>query len=70
MVPVKRLNGEEIWVNPHLIESIEATPDTIIVLNNGKRLVVQDPPDVLVAKIIEYRGIIHGGKLPKYDGIA
>jgi len=69
MISVKRLNGEEIMVNPHLIETIEATPDTVITLINGKRLVVQDPIADVVDRIIEYRKIVGKGSFIDHDGM-
>ncbi|MDE7382435.1 MAG: flagellar FlbD family protein, partial [Treponemataceae bacterium] len=27
MIDVMRLNGEIYWVNPHMIEAMESTPD-------------------------------------------
>ncbi|HEX3047303.1 MAG TPA: flagellar FlbD family protein [Bacillota bacterium] len=55
MITVSRLNHEEILINPHLIEMIEATPDTVITLTSGKKLVVEDPIPEIVKKIILYR---------------
>lgn len=67
MIAIKRLNNQEIWINPHLIESIEATPDTVISLTTGKRLVVKESVTEVVAKIIKYRKTI-GDKFPEYKG--
>ncbi|MCL6588485.1 MAG: flagellar FlbD family protein [Firmicutes bacterium] len=55
MISVSRLNHEEIFINPHLIEMIEATPDTVITFTSGKKLVVEDPVPEIVKKIIDYR---------------
>jgi len=49
------LNGVEYWLNPHIIETIEKTPDTTITLVSGKKLVVKEPPEEMLARIIEYR---------------
>lgn len=68
MIAVKRLNGEEMMVNPHLIETIEATPDTVVTFASGKRLVVQDNVDDLVGRIIEYRRIIGDRNFTDFDG--
>lgn len=67
MIPIKRLNNQEIWVNPHLIETIEATPDTVISLTTGKRLVVKESAAEVVAKIIKYRKTI-GEKFSEFKG--
>lgn len=55
MIAVKRLNDEEIYINPHLIEMIEATPDTVVTLTTGKHLVVKDSTAEIVEKIVRYR---------------
>jgi flagellar protein FlbD len=68
MIAVRRLNGEEIMVNPHLIETIEATPDTIITLISGKRLVVQDAVADVITRIIEYRKAIGEPNFCESDG--
>ncbi|MGD8399911.1 MAG: flagellar FlbD family protein [Bacillota bacterium] len=67
MIAVKRLNDEEIFINPHLIEMIEATPDTVITLTTGKRLVVKDSTAEMVAKIIQYRRLIGEKSFTDYD---
>ena len=61
MIAVNRLNNEEIFLNPHLIEMIEATPDTVITLTSGKKYVVKDKVQDIIAKIISYRSAIGSG---------
>jgi len=58
MISVSRLNNQELFINPHLIEMIEATPDTVITLTTGKKLVVKDAVVDLIARIINYRQLI------------
>ncbi len=41
MISVNRLNGTPFVINALLIETIEATPDTVITLTNGKKYVIQ-----------------------------
>jgi flagellar protein FlbD len=55
MIKVTRFNGEEFWVNPHLIEFIEETPDTVITLVTGKKVVIKEQAAEIGAKIITYR---------------
>lgn len=40
MIPVTRLNGKQLIINAFLIESMESTPDTIITLTTGKKIIV------------------------------
>lgn len=55
MIEVTRLNGRSLVVNAELIESVEATPDTIISLHTGRKFVVREPVDEVVRRVIEYR---------------
>jgi flagellar protein FlbD len=54
MIKVSRLNGKEFVVNAELIQYIEATPDTVITLVNHEKLVVKEPVDEIVRRIVEY----------------
>jgi flagellar protein FlbD len=60
MIALRRLNNEPIMVNPDLIESLEATPDTVVTLTSGNKLLVRDGMDEVREKIIEFKRRIHG----------
>jgi flagellar protein FlbD len=60
MIKVSRLNDEEIFVNPHLIETIEATPDSVITLSTGKKFIVKENAPEIVKQIVRYRQMIAG----------
>lgn len=55
MIKVTRLNNAEFVVNADQIEFIEATPDTVISLLSGKKIVVKESVDEVIAKIVAYR---------------
>ncbi len=55
MILVSRLNNENFYVNPDCIEFIEETPDTVISLESGRKLVVSEPAEVVIERTIEYR---------------
>jgi flagellar protein FlbD len=55
MIVVTRLDGKEYLINPHQIESIEAHPDTTLVMLSGKRVVIREKPSVVVDRIVDYR---------------
>lgn len=55
MVKLSRLNGAEVTVNAELIETVEATPDTIVALTTGKKLMVVESVDQVVERVIAYR---------------
>ena len=42
MIEVTKLNGVKILVNPHLFEIVEETPDTVITLTTGKKIIVKE----------------------------
>jgi len=52
---VTRLDGKTYWLNPHMIESMEQTPDLTISLLSGKKVVIRDKPEEVIQKIILYR---------------
>ncbi len=54
MIRLTALNGRELVVNALLIERIEAVPDTVIALTNGKTFVVRENVDTVVAEAVEY----------------
>ena len=59
MVRVTRLNGAEIVVNAGVIEALEATPDTVVRLVNGRRLAVRETVDEVIEKVIAYQREVH-----------
>ncbi|MEW5692772.1 MAG: flagellar FlbD family protein [Candidatus Hydrogenedentota bacterium] len=55
MIKVTRLNQTEFYVNPHQIEFMEATPDVVISLVSGKKIVIAEKIEEILQRIIEYR---------------
>ena len=55
MIKVTRLNGNEYYINPHQIESIEVHPDTTLLMLSGKYVVVSEKAEELIQRIVEYR---------------
>ena len=54
MILVTRLNkSSQFYVNEDLIEFIEETPDTIVTLNTGKKITVNETAIEVVEKIRE-----------------
>ena len=58
MILVHRVKGGAIFLNSDLIESIEATPDTVVTLADGRRLLAADPPIELVRRISMFRAAV------------
>jgi uncharacterized protein YlzI (FlbEa/FlbD family) len=45
-------------INPDVITTVEATPDTVITILNGQKIVVAEPPERVAAEIREYRASV------------
>jgi flagellar protein FlbD len=55
MIRLTRINQVPLILNSDLIEHVEATPDTVIALTNGQKLMVTESTDEIVQKVIEFR---------------
>jgi len=55
MIKLTGLNNKELILNDDLIEKIEAIPESLITLNNGKKYIVLDSADDILKKIIDYK---------------
>lgn len=55
MIPVTRLNGKEFFINPDLIQTIEATPNTVITFTNDQKIVVEESPQIIVDRIVAFQ---------------
>ena len=58
MIKVTRLNGSELYINADLIETLEATPDTVLTLTTDDKWVIREAPDEVVERIIAYKNRI------------
>ncbi len=55
MLTLTRLNGEKIILNPDMIEYLEQTPDTVVTLTTGKKLVVREPVSRIAEEMVRYK---------------
>ena len=53
------MNKSEFILNTDLIETIEETPDTVITLTNGRKMVVLESAEQIIEQIIEYKRKIY-----------
>jgi flagellar protein FlbD len=61
MIPVHRITqpDHELYVNPELIQTVEANPDTVISLSNGSKFVVAETPAEVARLVRDWRaGIV------------
>lgn len=60
MIRLTRINRVPLVLNSDLIEHVEATPDTVITLTSGQKLVVRESAEEVIEKVIEFRrAIVH-----------
>lgn len=57
MIKLTRLDGKEILLNEDYIEIIEMAPDTVITLQNGHRLFVEQTVDEILERVRDFQRI-------------
>lgn len=55
MIHLTRLNGNPLVVNSDLIKYAEPSPDTMLTLVNGEKIVVLESCDDVISRTIAYR---------------
>lgn len=55
MIKLTRLNGTQFALNCEMILVVEATPDTVISLTDGNKMIVRDTVDEVIQKVIAYK---------------
>ena len=64
MIKLSKFNSKtnkkgEFILNAEIIETIEETPDTVVTLTNGKKLIVDEPMEEIVRRVLKYRRALH-----------
>lgn len=55
MIRITKFDGSSILLNPELIQTIEATPDTVITLTTGLQFIVKNSVEELVEAFMDYK---------------
>jgi flagellar protein FlbD len=55
MIELTRLNGTPIMLNSDLIKTAEASPDTMLTLINGEKLIVSEGCAEVTERVVAYR---------------
>jgi len=58
VIILTRLGGHELAVNPDLIERAEATPDTVITMIDGHKLVIAESLIELMTRVRQWRASV------------
>ncbi len=55
MVELTKLNGSKLVINSDLIEFIEASPDSLITLTTGTKIMVQESIAQIIEAVVQFR---------------
>lgn len=58
MIELTRLNGNPLVVNSDLIKTAESSPDTMLTLINGEKLIVRESCAQVVEHVMAYRATL------------
>ena len=59
MIELTKLNDIKFSVNPELIEIVETTPDTVITLTTGRKLIVKESRQAIKNLVLSYKRKIY-----------
>ncbi|HAX07333.1 MAG TPA: flagellar protein FlbD [Butyrivibrio sp.] len=59
MIELTKLNDIKFSVNPELIEIVETTPDTVITLTTGRKLIVKESRQDIKNLVLSYKRKIY-----------
>ena len=55
MIEITKMSGQKILINPDLIELVEETPDTVLTLTTGRKIIVKESRQDVKNLVILYR---------------
>ncbi len=55
MIELTRLNGSPLMVNSDLVKTAEASPDTMLTLITGEKMIVRETCQEVMERILTYR---------------
>ena len=67
MIQLTRLNNKALIVNSDLIKFVEQSPDTLVTLITGEKIVVLEKAADVLAQIIEFRRSVLRGLAVSWD---
>jgi flagellar protein FlbD len=65
MIKVTHLNEDTFYVNCELIEQMEETPDTVLTMLSGRKLLVAESAEDIIKLTVEYKQKINGVRVKK-----
>lgn len=70
MIQLTRLNNSSLMVNSDLIKFVEQSPDTVITLVNGEKILVREHADEVLSRIVKFRRSVLQGLSPASDQVS
>ena len=58
MIKLTLYNDADVIVNADLIELVERTPDTLVTLTTGKKVMVKESVEDVIRKVIAFRRLV------------
>ena len=55
MINITKLNGVVLTINPDFIEVIEETPDTVITMSTGRKIIVKESRQEVINLVKSYQ---------------
>lgn len=65
MIRLTRLNNQPIAVNADLIKYVENSPDTLLTLVTGDKMVVRESEEEVIRRVVEYRRSLISPPMPQ-----
>ncbi len=60
MIEVTRMNGSVVLINSDLIECVEETPDTVLTLTTGRKLIIKESRQEIKNLVKSFKRGIYG----------
>ena len=67
MIQLTRLNNKPLMMNSDLIKFVEQSPDTLVTLITGEKIVVLEKASEVLARVIEFRRSVLQGLSLTWD---
>ena len=64
MIHLTRLNKQPLLINSDLIKYVESSPDTLLTLVSGDKIVVREHPEEVLQRVIAFRREVLQGVVP------
>ncbi|HEY1469138.1 MAG TPA: flagellar FlbD family protein [Candidatus Acidoferrum sp.] len=64
MIKLTRLNNQPLVVNSDLIKCVENSPDTVLTLVTGEKIIVRETTEQVLERVVAFRRAILANRAP------